>query len=130
MALNSPLYGDSAIQNKKQNIKNIILNNRESNAFACSIKNILIEIQRQSWGAGGIWLVAEADITIQVQSGRYRVLWENVKVSQLEASGHGKNTWIRSQSTLKKKPYSNLIAIIEGSSYRLREQAEKIQNNW
>lgn len=130
LALNSPVWADSSLQNKKRNIKNVTTNDRDSGIFACSIKNVVIETQNQAWGAGGLWLVLEANIMVQVKAEKYRILWEDVKVNQLEISGHGRNSWVRPQQTLKKVPYNNLINLLENSSHKLQQQIEKISQDW
>ena len=130
LILDFPIWADTSVQNIKRNIKNVTADNRDSGIFTCSIKNIVVETQNQAWGAGGSWLVAEADIMVQVKAEKYRILWENVNVSQLKISGNGRNTWVHQQSSLKKTPYSNLISILEGASYRLKEQIEKINQDW
>lgn len=81
LILDSPIWADTSVQNIKRNIKNVTADNRDSGIFTCSIKNIVVETQNQAWGAGGSWLVAEADIMVQVKAEKYRILWENVNVS-------------------------------------------------
>lgn len=130
IALDSPSWADSSIQNKKRNIKNVVSNSRDSGVFAVSIKNIVIETQNEAWGAGGLWLVVNADIMVQVKNEKYRILWNNVSVNQIEISGNGRNTWLRPQSTIKKKTHESLITMIEKASYGLKEQIEKIDSDW
>lgn len=67
---------------------------------------------------------------VQVKAEKYRILWEDVKVNQLEISGHGRNSWVRPQQTLKKVPHNNLINLLEISSHKLQQQIEKISSEW
>ena len=129
MALNSPSWADSSIQNKKRNMKNVTTDNKDAGIFACSIKNVVIETQNEAWGAGGLWLVANADIMVQVKNDKYRVLWENVVINQIEISGNGRNSWVRPKTVLKEKTYEKLIATLENASHNLKNYVEKINNN-
>ncbi len=130
MALDSPGWANTFIEHKQQNIKNITINNPDLDIFKCSIKNIVIEAQNEKWGAGGRWIVANADIMIQIKDGKYKVSWENVTVNELKIGFYGRNTWIKPQTAIDEKNYGKLIATLESTSNNLKEYVKKINNDW
>ena len=130
MALDSPGWANTFIDHKQQNIKNITTNNPDLNIFECSIKNIVIETQNEKWGAGGRWLVANANIMIQIKDEKYRILWENVTVNELKIGFYGRNTWVKPQPAIDEKAYGKLINILKSTSENLKEYTAKINSDW
>lgn len=129
MAFDSPGWANTLIVHKQQNIKNVTVNNRDSGIFTCSIKNVVLETQNEKWGAGGRWLVTNADIMIQIKDEKYKILWENVSINKLKIGFYGRNTWVKNQTTIEEKIYGKLIATLENASHNLKNYVEKINNN-
>lgn len=130
MALDSPGWANTFIDHKQQNIKNVTTNNPDLNIFECSIKNIVIETQNEKWGAGGRWIVANADIMVQIKDGKYKVSWENVTVNKLKVSYFGTDSRKIPQTTIKEKNYGKLITTLESTSNNLKECIKKTNNDW
>lgn len=123
---------DSSIQSVKRNMKNVITDNKDAGIFSFSIENIVIETlsEKMSKGAGGRWIVANADIMVQIKDGKYKVSWENVTVNKLKVSYFGTDSRKIPQTTIKEKNYGKLITTLESTSNNLKECIKKTNNDW